>query len=318
MIVLYFSYDRNFKVIKFLSSFFRPLQDKLFREHRPEIIFHAAAYKHVPLMEENPHEALRVNVGGTRVMTLLAARYGAEKFVMISTDKAVNPTGIMGASKRLCEKIVEAKAQLPWVRTRYIVTRFGNVLGSNGSVIPLFMQQIEKGGPVTVTHPEITRYFMTIAEACELVLEAGFMGKGGEIFEFDMGEPVKIADLADQMIRLAGMEPGKDIKIEYVGLRPGEKLYEELLSDAEVTLPTHHPKIRIAQVDGTLRPGLLEEVDEIMQHIYSRSEQEIVSFFKEWVPEYVGPRLIDPQPVPLSEEGNAPAAQAEHIPAGEN
>ena len=222
--------------------------ESIFIDFKPELVFHAAAYKHVPLMEENPHEAIRVNVGGTKLITSLAVKYNVKKFVMISTDKAVNPTNVMGASKRICEMIVQFKAQKSETSGQFIVTRFGNVLGSNGSVIPIFTKQIENGGPVTVTHPEMTRYFMTIPEACQLVLEAGFMGKGGEIFVFDMGKPVKIADLASQMIRLSGFVPGKDIEIVYTGLRPGEKLFEELLSDHELTKPTHHPKIKIARV----------------------------------------------------------------------
>jgi FlaA1/EpsC-like NDP-sugar epimerase len=238
-------------------------------------------------MEENPHEAFRVNIGGTRVVSQLACAYSAEKFVMISTDKAVNPTNIMGASKRVCEMIVQAKAQGYEVKTQFVITRFGNVLGSNGSVIPIFMKQIEKGGPVTVTHPDITRYFMTIPEACQLVLEAGFMGKGGEIFVFDMGKPVRIADLARQMIRMAGMVPDKDIMLEYTGLRPGEKLYEELLADWEVTLPTHHAKIRIARVDDVDRKQVLKKVDEALEDIYTFTERKIALFLKELVPEYI-------------------------------
>lgn len=270
------------------------LQEKmelLFRRYKPQIVYHAAAYKHVPLMEENPHEAFRVNVGGTRVVSRLAVAYSAEKFVMISTDKAVNPTNIMGASKRVCEMIVQAKAQRQAIKTQFVITRFGNVLGSNGSVIPIFMKQIEEGGPVTVTHPEITRYFMTIPEACQLVLEAGFMGKGGEIFVFDMGKPVKIADLARQMIHMAGLSPGKDIKLEYTGLRPGEKLFEELLADREVTLPTHHSKIRIAKVEDVDRMAVLKKVDEALENIYTFSEQEMAVLFKNLVPEYLNSSL---------------------------
>lgn len=227
--------------------------DYVFRNWHPHIVFHAAAYKHVPLMEENPCEAVRVNVYGTRLVADAAVKFGVEKFVMISTDKAVNPTNIMGCSKRLAEIYVQSlslaiiKGEVQG-NTKFITTRFGNVLGSNGSVIPRFREQINNGGPVTVTHPEIIRYFMTIPEACRLVLEAGTMGNGGEIFVFDMGQPVKIADLARRMIELSGMKVGKDIEIEYTGLRPGEKLYEELLSHKENTKETLHEKIRIADV----------------------------------------------------------------------
>ena len=223
--------------------------DYVFREWRPQVVFHAAAYKHVPLMEENPCEAVRTNVHGTRVVADHAVRYGAERFVMVSTDKAVNPTNVMGCSKRLAEVYVQslslaiARGEVAG-RTRFITTRFGNVLGSNGSVIPRFREQIAKGGPVTVTHPDIIRYFMTIPEACRLVLEAGTMGRGGEILVFDMGEPVRIADLARRMIELSGLREGRDIEIKYTGLRPGEKLYEELLSTQEGTRPTPHEKIR--------------------------------------------------------------------------
>jgi FlaA1/EpsC-like NDP-sugar epimerase len=218
----------------------------LFNTFKPDYVYHAAAYKHVPLMEDNPAESVKTNVLGTKTMADLSIKHKVEKFVMISTDKAVNPTNIMGASKRIAEIYVQSLNNTPLAsNTRFITTRFGNVLGSNGSVIPRFKQQIEKGGPITVTHPEITRYFMTIPEACQLVLEAGYMGKGGEIFIFDMGKSVKIADLAKRMIQLAGMEPNKDILIAYSGLRPGEKLYEELLNDKENTVTTHHEKIMI-------------------------------------------------------------------------
>ena len=227
--------------------------DYMFRNWHPQVVFHAAAYKHVPLMEENPCEAIRTNVFGTRVMADAAVSYGVEKFVMISTDKAVNPTNIMGCSKRLAEIYVQSLSlaiERGEVKgeTRFITTRFGNVLGSNGSVIPRFREQIAQGGPVTVTHPDIIRYFMTIPEACRLVLEAGTMGKGGEIFIFDMGEPVKIADLAKRMIELSGLQVDKDIEIKYTGLRPGEKLYEELLNNKENTKETPHEKIRVAAV----------------------------------------------------------------------
>ena len=222
--------------------------EKLFGIHLPEIIFHAAAYKHVPLMEKNPFKAVEVNVFGTKSIADLASKYKVGKFVMVSTDKAVNPTNVMGASKRLAEIYVQALNSHHTNETRYIVTRFGNVLGSNGSVIPLFKKQIAAGGPVTVTHPDIIRYFMTIPEASQLVLEAGTMGKGGEVFVFDMGEPVKIVDLAKRMIKLSGFELDKQIEIEFTGLRPGEKLYEELLGNQEDNLATYNPKLMIAKI----------------------------------------------------------------------
>jgi FlaA1/EpsC-like NDP-sugar epimerase len=258
----------------------------IFNIYHPEIVFHAAAYKHVPLMEENPHEALRVNVGGTRTLVELAVKYGVKKFVMISSDKSVNPTNVMGASKRMCEMLVQTKSMKEGVKTQFVITRFGNVLGSNGSVIPLFKKQIEEGGPITVTHPEITRYFMTIPEACQLVLEAGLMGNGGEIFVFDMGKPVKIVDLANNMIQLSGLEPGKDIKIEFRGLRPGEKLYEELLSMSEKVLPTHHEKIKIAKVEKNDFKLEVLKVISSLKGLYDLSEQEVVELFETLVPEY--------------------------------
>ena len=227
--------------------------ESVFKSFHPQYVFHAAAYKHVPLMEENPCEAVHTNVQGTRNMADMSVKYGTDKFIMISTDKAVNPTNVMGASKRLAEIYVQSlsiaisKGLHPG-KTRFITTRFGNVLGSNGSVIPRFREQLAKGGPLTVTHPDIIRYFMTIPEACRLVLEAAFMGKGNEIFVFDMGTPVKIADLARRMIELAGLVPGEDIEIQYTGLRPGEKLYEELLATKENTLSTNNAKIYRAQV----------------------------------------------------------------------
>ncbi|MGL6178935.1 MAG: polysaccharide biosynthesis protein [Tannerellaceae bacterium] len=223
-----------------------------FEQYRPQYVYHAAAYKHVPMMERYPSEAIRVNVGGTRNIADLSVRYGVKKFVMVSTDKAVNPTNVMGTSKRMAEIYVQSLFHKLHAaggkHTRFVTTRFGNVLGSNGSVVPLFKRQIAEGGPVTLTHRDITRYFMTIPEACNLVLEAGCMGKGGEIYIFDMGQPIKIYDLAARMITLSGLRPGHDIEIRETGLRPGEKLYEELLNDSETTLPTHHPKIKVAQV----------------------------------------------------------------------
>ncbi|MHA8084435.1 polysaccharide biosynthesis protein [Aquirufa antheringensis] len=259
---------------------------KIFKNHLPDIIFHAAAYKHVPLMENNPYEAIKTNVIGTRILSELAAEVGVEKFVMVSTDKAVNPTNVMGATKRLAEMYTQSMNQLEGVKTKFIATRFGNVLGSNGSVIPLFKKQIERGGPVTVTHPEITRYFMTIPEACELVLEAATMGQGGEVFVFDMGESVKIIDLAKKMITLSGLRVDKDIEIRYTGLRPGEKLYEELLNNDENTLPTHHPKILIAEVN-TPSYAYMEVATNDLNHLLSSgTNNSIVAKIKEIIPEY--------------------------------
>ena len=260
--------------------------DRLFKEIQPEILFHAAAYKHVPLMEENPHEAIRVNVGATLLLTKLASKYGINKFVMVSTDKSVNPTNVMGASKRICEMILQGRSVTPGNKTQFVITRFGNVLGSNGSVIPLFRKQIEEGGPVTVTHPEITRYFMTIPEACQLVLEAGFMGMGGEIFVFDMGKPIKISDLARQMILLSGYVPDKDIKIEYVGLRPGEKLYEELLAPKEKTMPTYNPKVKVAEVAWMDHEIVLSKIHHLLYASPTLSEIDLIRLIKDIVPEY--------------------------------
>lgn len=277
--------DMNFQLIIADVTNYEKM-NLIFNEYQPDIVFHAAAYKHVSLMEDNPHEAIRVNVGGTIVQTELALKYKVSKFVMVSTDKAVNPTGVMGASKRICERIIQATDQVKGKKTQFIVTRFGNVLGSNGSVIPIFSKQIQDGGPVTVTHPDVFRYFMTIPEACQLVLEAGFMGQGGEIFVFDMGEPVRIADLATNMIRLSGLEPEKDIKIEFTGLRPGEKLFEELLTDKEANIPTHHPKILIARVEELDGPVVLAKIDSLLDSVYAYSRQEIIEIMRELVPEY--------------------------------
>jgi len=260
--------------------------ERIFREYQPDFVFHAAAYKHVPLMEQNPYEAVRVNVGGTTILTNLSVKYGVEKFVMISTDKAVNPTNVMGASKRTCEQILRSRSALEGNTTQFVITRFGNVLGSNGSVIPIFRRQIEEGGPVTVTHPDITRYFMTIPEACQLVLEAGFMGSGGEIFVFDMGEPVKIVDLARQMIKLSGFEPDNEIKIEFTGLRPGEKLYEELLTDHEKTLPTYNSKVKIALVADFDHEATLAKTVSLLRSCHRLSEEELVRKLSAIVPEY--------------------------------
>lgn len=262
--------------------------EKVFSEHLPEYVFHAAAYKHVPMMEDNPMQAVRNNIGGTRIIADLAVKYGTKKFVMISTDKAVNPTNVMGCSKRICEiycqslnkAIVEGKVDGV---TQFVTTRFGNVLGSNGSVIPLFKEQIKKGGPLTVTHPDIIRFFMLIPEACKLVLEAGTMGKGGEIFVFDMGKPVKIVDLAKRMISLSG---AKNINIKFTGLREGEKLYEEVLNNAENIKPTHHSKIMIAKVREYDYEEAKRNEDELMELSYSHDDMKIVKKMKEIVPEY--------------------------------
>lgn len=258
---------------------------RVFEHFKPQLVFHAAAYKHVPLMELNPCEAIQTNILGTQNLAKLAGTFKVEKFVMISTDKAVNPTNVMGASKRIAEIIVEHE-QENHPNTAFITTRFGNVLGSNGSVIPLFKKQIEKGGPLTVTHKDVTRYFMTIPEACQLVLEAGSMGTGGEIYVFDMGESVKIIDLATRMIRLSGFEPEIDIKISITGLRPGEKLYEELLSNDENTLPTHHEKILIGQVRKT-DTLLINNIDQVIERANKQKNKEAVSMMKIIVPEFV-------------------------------
>lgn len=266
---------------------------KLFADYRPEVVFHAAAYKHVPMMEENPSEAVLTNVLGTKHVADLSVAFGTEKFVMVSTDKAVNPSNVMGTTKRIAEIYIQALKDnpvnnRPGVRpTRFVTTRFGNVLGSNGSVIPRFRAQIQKGGPITVTHPEITRYFMTIPEAVQLVLEAGTMGAGGEIFIFDMGQPVKITDLALKMIKLAGLQPEKDIKIVYTGLRPGEKLYEELLNSGEHTMPTHHPKIKIAQVITYPYEAVAANIEELLELNKGQDDEAIVNKMKEIVPEFI-------------------------------
>lgn len=277
--------------------------DQLFYTYRPEIVFHAAAYKHVPVMENHPSQAIRNNVLGTKVLADLSEVYGVERFLFISTDKAINPTNIMGASKRLAEMychslhhssnaLIDLDPQVyrisPFVsKTKFITTRFGNVLASNGSVIPRFREQIANGGPVTVTHPEIIRYFMTIQEACSLVLEAVTMGNGGEIFLFDMGEPVKILDLAKKMIRLAGYEPDKDIAIKFTGLRPGEKLYEELLNAAEKVIPTHHKKILIAKIPESNSDNVLDEIMKLIDFANDCKDEEVVKQMKLMLPEYI-------------------------------
>lgn len=261
----------------------------LFKTFNPQIVFHAAAYKHVPMMEMNPSEAVATNILGTKIIADLSDSFKVEKFVMISTDKAVNPTNVMGASKRIAEMYVENKNKAS--ETNYITTRFGNVLGSNGSVIPLFQKQIEKGGPITITNERITRYFMTISEACQLVLEAGAMGKGGEIFIFEMGESVKIIELAKKMIALSGLELGRDIDIKVIGLRPGEKLYEELLANEENTLPTHHSKILIAKNRLTTSEQIIC-IEELITLIPLQDNQKIVKKMKEIVLEYISNNSI--------------------------
>ncbi|MBL1410323.1 polysaccharide biosynthesis protein [Sphingobacterium faecale] len=261
---------------------------RVFEKYKPEYVFHAAAYKHVPLMEENPYEAVMTNVWGSCNVACLADKYGVEKFVMVSTDKAVNPTNVMGATKRVAEIIVSCINKES--KTSYIVTRFGNVLGSNGSVIPLFEKQMAKGGPLTITHPDITRYFMTIPEACQLVQEAGVMGRGGEVFVFDMGQPVKIMDLAIQMIQLKGYSYPEDIGIDIVGLRPGEKKFEELLANDENTEKTHHEKIMIAKVspqDMLVKKAKIEELCDLVKSADPEDHKmELVRLIKEIVPEY--------------------------------
>ena len=282
--------DQNFTV--FLGDVRnKERMEYMFDMYKPDYIYHAAAYKHVPLMEDNPVESIQVNVQGTKIMADLAVKYKVKRFVMISTDKAVNPTNVMGASKRIAEIYVQSlfhKLENEGSNvTKFITTRFGNVLGSNGSVIPHFKKQIEKGGPVTVTHPEIIRYFMTIPEACMLVLEAGNMGEGGEIFIFDMGSPVKIVNLARKMIRLAGYIPEVDIKIEFTGLRPGEKLYEELLNNKEITQPTHNPKIMIAAVRQYSYEEVTSQIEELIQYSLHSKNFLTVSLMKKIVPEFL-------------------------------
>ena len=266
----------------------RERMEELFEEHRPDYVFHAAAYKHVPMMEDNPEESVRNNVDGTRVIADLAVKYGTRKFVMVSTDKAVNPTNVMGCSKRICEIYVQSLDQAikdgkVSGRTQFVTTRFGNVLGSNGSVIPLFKEQIKRGGPVTVTHKDIIRFFMLIPEACKLVLEAGTMGNGGEIFVFDMGKPVRIVDLAERMIRLSGV---KGIEIRFTGLRDGEKLYEEVLNEEETTKPTFHPKIKIAQVRAYDYADANLQIDALVHACAVEGDMQIVKRMKEIVPEF--------------------------------
>ena len=287
--------ERNFSSLKF-TPFIGDVRQKerlkgAFEKFHPQVVFHAAAYKHVPLMEENPCEAVRVNVVGSRLVADFCVEYGVDMMVMISTDKAVNPTNVMGASKRLAEIYVQSLG-LAMERgeikgeTRFVTTRFGNVLGSNGSVIPYFRKQIEQGGPVTVTDPRITRFFMTIPEACRLVMDAATMSTGNQIFVFDMGDPVKIVDLAERMIRLAGYTPNEDIKIKFIGLRPGEKLYEEVLSNEENTVPTGHDKIRVAKVREYKRKEVLETYDKLAELALAVKVEDSVRLMKQVVPEF--------------------------------
>ena len=259
--------------------------ERVFNHFKPEVVFHAAAYKHVPVMESNPSEAILTNVQGTKIIADLSLKYNAEKFVMVSTDKAVNPTSLMGATKRIAEIYCQSLNKIS--TTKFITTRFGNVLDSNGSVIPRFKKQLEEGGPITVTHPDIERFFMTIPEACQLVLEAGAMGNGGEIFIFDMGKSIKIVDLAKKMIKLSGLNLGTDIQIIYTGLRPGEKIYEELLANKETTLPTHHSKIMIAKVREYDFPTIEKEIIELIDLFKLQNNEVIVKKMKSIVPEYV-------------------------------
>lgn len=278
--------NQKFKfILADISNYAR--MEKLFDDYQFSIVYHAAAYKHVPLIEDNPHEAIFVNIGGTKNVALLSKEYCVNRFVMVSTDKAVNPTNVMGASKRAAELFVQSLQNSSENTTKFITTRFGNVLGSNGSVITHFKKQIEKGGPVTITHPDIIRYFMTIPEACELVLQAGTMGQGGEIYVFDMGKPVKILDLAERMIKLSGYTPGVDIKIDFIGLRPGEKLYEELLTENATTIPTHHEKIMISR-DPLMK---FEDIDNLSKQIIlsamDKDSLQIVRILKNIVPEFI-------------------------------
>lgn len=293
--------DSN-KIIYFIGDIVdRVRMEQVFEIYHPEIVYHAAAYKHVPLMEDNPSIAVKNNILGTKNMAELSVEYNIEKFVMVSTDKAVNPTNVMGASKRIAEIFTQSyynhqlkHAQLNGQSfvTKFITTRFGNVLGSNGSVIPRFTNQLKDGGPITVTHKDITRYFMTIPEACRLVLEAGTMGTGGEIFVFDMGKPVKIVDLARKMIQLSGKRPEIDIKIEYTGLRPGEKLYEELLNNSENTLPTYHKKILIAKVRSYDFPEVYNKIEELIKRASQHTNMNTVALMKEIVPEFISNNSI--------------------------
>lgn len=281
-----FNMHTNKKYTTYIGDICQPkFMEKIFQTYQPNIVYHAAAYKHVPLMEKNPFQAVRVNVYGTKMLADLSMKYNVEKFIMISTDKAVNPTNIMGASKRIAETYVQSLDQTG-TSCKFITTRFGNVLGSNGSVIPIFQQQIDKGGPVTITHPEVTRYFMTIPEACQLVLQAGYMGNGGEIFIFDMGESVKIYDLAKKMISLSGLKLGVDISIVFTGLRPGEKLYEEVLATEENSTATQHDKIKIAKIRTYQWEKVKQMTDELIELLNTDDEFGLVKQMKVIVPEF--------------------------------
>ncbi len=278
-------FDRGVIIIGDIRN--KNLVEHIFEEYHPDLVYHAAAYKHVPMMENHPSEAIITNVLGTKILADTAVKYNAQKFVMISTDKAVNPTNVMGASKRIAEIYTQSLNNVEGVTTRFITTRFGNVLGSNGSVIPRFRKQIENGGPITVTHPEITRFFMTIPEACQLVLIAGNMGKGGEIFIFDMGNPVKIAKLAEKMILLSGLKIDEDIEIQYTGLRPGEKLFEELLATKENTIPTENKQIMVAKVRVYDHYEIAKPIEHLIEIAPERNDMEIVAAMKVIVPEFI-------------------------------
>ena len=278
-----FGFDQLTQIVADVSDEIR--MRRVFERCQPQIVFHAAAYKHVPIMESYPREALKVNVLGTKILADLSKEYNVSKFVMVSTDKAVNPTNVMGATKRIAEMYVQSLDQE--CDTQYITTRFGNVLGSNGSVVPRFQKQIREGGPITVTHPDITRYFMTIPEASQLVIEAGAMGNGGELFLFDMGEPVKILALAERIVKLSGLKPHKDIEIKFTGLRPGEKLYEELLTTNENSILTHHPKITKAKTQNLSRQFVEDKINEIKESLDRVDDMALVGIMKQIVPEFI-------------------------------
>ena len=263
---------------------------QIFSSHRPDIVYHAAAYKHVPMMETNPSQAVSTNITGTRILAEQAEAFRTRQFVLISTDKAVNPTNVMGASKRIAEIYIRNLNE--YSRTCFVTTRFGNVLGSSGSVIPRFKKQIEQGGPLTITHPQMTRFFMTLSEACQLVLEAGSMARGGEIYLFDMGESIQITELARKMIRISGLEPDKDIAIRYTGLRPGEKIHEELLNDRERPLPTHHEKIMIVKEEHPSSNQVKQDIAELEQISYTTRLEDITAKMKQMVPEFQSTQIM--------------------------